>query len=224
MGDVKPRRAYRSARRREQAAATRRAIVEAARALFVARGYAGTTIDAIAAAAGVAPVTVYAAFGSKRGVLDRLIAVSLVGDERPVPLLDRPGPQAVLREPDPRRQVALFAADIAGIMERMSPLFEVLRTAAPAEPEVAALLDRLLRERLRGMRVFVEALARHGPLRAGLSLEDASESAWTLSSPDLHRLVTVRLGWARDRYAAWLATTLAGALLEREAHRSREER
>jgi AcrR family transcriptional regulator len=213
MPDVKPRRAYRSDRRRGQAAATRRAIVAAAHSLFLARGYSGTTIDAIAAAAGVAPVTVYATFGGKRAILDRVIAVSLVGDEEPVPLLARPGPRATLAEPDQRRQVAMFAAGIAEIMERMSPIFEVMRTAAPAEPEVAALLDRLLHQRLQGMRAFVEALARHGPLREGLTVEEASETTWAISSPDLHRLVTLRLGWSRERYAEWLTAVLSGVLL-----------
>jgi AcrR family transcriptional regulator len=210
---VKPRRAYRSAHRQQQATATKHAIVEAARALFTNRGYSGTTIDAIAAAASVAPVTVYASFGSKRAILDRLIAVSLVGDESPVPLLERQGPQAVFHDRDQSHQVAQFAAGIADIMERVSPIFEVMRTAAPAEPEVAELLDRLLRERMVGMRMFVEALARNGPLRGGLSIDTAVETSWAMSSPDLHRLVTVRLGWTRDRYARWLASTLSAALL-----------
>ena len=213
MSDVKPRRVYRSERRRGQAAATRRAIVDAARSLFLVRGYSGTTVDAVAAAAGVAPVTVYAAFGGKRAILDRVIAVSLVGDEDPAPLLERPGPRATLAETDQRRQVALFSAGIAEIMERMSPILEVMRNAAPSEPEVANLLDRLLHERLQGMRAFVEALARNGPLRNGLTVEAASETTWAISSPDLHRLVTVRLGWTRERYAEWLTAALSRILL-----------
>jgi hypothetical protein len=98
-------------------------------------------------------------------------------------------------------------------MARVSPIFEVMRTAAPAEPEVAELLERLLRERMVGMRMVVEALARNAPLRDGCSIEAATETVWALSSPDLHRLVTVHLGWSRDRYARWLASTLSAALL-----------
>ncbi|HEY1293473.1 MAG TPA: TetR family transcriptional regulator [Chloroflexota bacterium] len=212
MARVK-RRAYRSSRRQQQAQATRSAIVEAARGLFLTRGYSGTTIDAIAAAANVAPITVYAAFHGKRGILDRLIATSLVGDDADVPLLEREGPQAVLHDTNQARQVAGFAADIAAIMDRISPIFEVMRNAAPSEPEVAQLLEALLRERLQGMRVFVEALMRNGPLLAGVSIEAATETTWALSSPDLHRLVTTRLGWSAAQYAEWLAGMLSRALL-----------
>lgn len=213
MGEVKLKRAYRSPRRQEQAAGTRLAILAAAGRLFIEHGYAGTTIDAIAAAAEVAAVTVYATFGGKRAILDQLIATSLVGDEKPMPLLETSGPQAVRRESDQRRQVAMFAAGIAEIMERISPIFEVMRNAAAIEPEIAELLDGLLRERISGMRFFVDALMRNGPLRGGVSVEAATETTWALSSPDLHWLVTLRLGWTRDRYRNWLRDTLAAALL-----------
>src|SRR5207302_1576199 len=82
------------------------------------RGYAGTSIEAIAGAAGVAAVTVYSAFGSKRALLARLIGVAVVGDERPVPLLERPGPRRVMATTDQRTQVRLFARDVARVVER----------------------------------------------------------------------------------------------------------
>lgn len=211
--DVKGRRPYRSRRRREQASATRSAILEAAGELFQERGYSGTTIEAIAAAAGVATITVYAAFGSKRALLARLVEVSLVGDEEPVPLLEREGPRAVMREPDQGRQIAMFAEDMGEIMERVGPLFEVMGHASPTEPEIAELLERLLRQRLDGMRVFVRALARNGALRAGLSREAAAQTVWAITSPQLHRLVTQRLGWSRRHYSEWLSKTLSATLL-----------
>src|SRR5215204_3120445 len=98
--EIKPKRRYTSRRRQVQAAETRRQIVEAARQLFAERGYVGTTIEAIAQAAGVAGETVYATFGSKRAILARLVDVSVGGDEQPIPLLERPGPQAVQQERD----------------------------------------------------------------------------------------------------------------------------
>ena len=213
MTKVKGARPYRSERREQQAAATRLAIVEAARRLFVDRGYSGTTVDAIAAEAGVAAVTVYATFGSKRGVLNHLVDVSVGGDERPIRLLDREGPRAVAHETDQRRQVAMFAAGIAEIMARMSPVFEVLRLAAPGDQEIALLLERLHRGRLEGMTFFVNSVAANGPLRKGLTRRVAAETVWALSSPDVHRLLTVRLGWSSDQYMKWLRDTVAAAVL-----------
>lgn len=213
MADVKPARPYRAGRRREQAAATRMAILDAARGLFVERGYTRATIEGIAAAADVAAITVYSAFGSKRALLERLIEVSLAGDEDPRPFLEREGPQAVLREPDQRRQLALFASGIADIMERISPIFTVVRDAAATDPELAARYDGMVRGRLGGMRFLVDALRRNGPLRRGLSVDAAVATVWTVSSPDVHALLTVRLAWSKRRYAAWLRDTLAAALL-----------
>lgn len=213
MGDVKPKRRYHSERRKRQASATRREIVEVARRLFAERGYVGTTMEAIAHEAGVAVMTIYAAFGNKRAILGHLVDISVVGDEEPTPLLEREGPKAVRRERDQRRQIAMFAHDITEIMERVSPVFEVMRTAAPAEPAIAALLDGLLHKRLEGMRFFVDALARNGPLRGKMTRGHAAEIVWALSSPDVHRLLTVKLGWSAKRYEAWLRDMLEAALL-----------
>jgi hypothetical protein len=109
--------------------------------------------------------------------------------------------------------LAMFGRGVAEIMDRMSPLFEVLRNAAPAEPDASEILDNLLAGRLQGMRYVVEAVAGRGPLRPGLSPEAAAETLWALSSPEVHRLLTVRRGWSKKRYGEWLGTTAAGALL-----------
>jgi AcrR family transcriptional regulator len=187
--------------------------VEAAGRLFAERGYVATTMEAIAGEAGVAVQTVYAAFGTKRAILGRLVDVAVVGDERPVPLLEREGPQAVVHERNQRRQIAMFARDITQIMGRVSPVFEVMRAAAPAEPEIAALLGGLLQQRLVGMRYFVDALAANGPLRPGMTRGRAAETVWALSSPEVHRLFTVTRGWSPERYQAWLRDMVEAALL-----------
>ncbi len=132
------------------------------------RGYSGTTIGAIAVEADVAVETIYAAFRNKRTILARLFDVSVVGDDRPVPLLQREEPQQVVHERDQARQLELFAHGIREIMERVSPLFPVLRVAAATEPEIAVLLKELLDKRVEGMRFFVEALTRNSPMRTGL--------------------------------------------------------
>ena len=215
MDEVKPsKRRYDSARRRQQAQETRRQILEAAHRLFLARGYSGTTVEAIAGEAGVAVETVYAAFRNKRTILARLVDVSVVGDDQPVPLLERRGPRDVQQERDQRRQIELFARGIREVMERAGPLFEVMRLAAATEPEIAALLEDLLGKRLEGMRFFVEALTKNGPLRAGFSPSDAADIVWTLTSPEVHRLLTVDRGWSGARYEAWLSDALARLMLE----------
>ena len=210
---VNAKRRYQSERRSQQASATRREIVEAASRLFAEHGYVGTTMEAIAREASVAVQTVYGAFGSKRAILSRLVDVAVVGDEEPVPLLERKGPRQVLHERDQRTQIAMFARGIGQIMERVSPVFEVMRIAAPAEPEIAALLDGLLKKRLQGMRFFVDALAGNSPLRAGVTRGRAAQTVWTLSSPEVHRLVTVTLGWDTKRYEVWLRDMLEATLL-----------
>jgi AcrR family transcriptional regulator len=212
--EVKPeKRRYDATRRQQKARETRRQILEAARRLFLARGYGGTTIDAIAAEAGVAVETIYAAFRNKRTILARLVDVAVAGDDEPVPLLERQGPQEVRQEGDQGRQIELFARGIAEIMGRVGPLFEVMRVAAATEPETATLLEDLLGKRLVGMRFFVDALMQNGPLRAGLDPDEATDTVWTLTSAEVHRLLTQDRGWSAERYVGWLAGSLRSLLL-----------
>ena len=220
--EVKPqKRRYNSARRQQQARETRHQILEAARRLFLQRGYGSTTIEAIAAATGVSVETVYAAFRNKRTILARLFDVSVVGDDQPIPLLERQGPQEVQQEQDQRQQIQLFAEGIREIMGRAGPLFEVMRLAAATEPEIAMLLEDLLGKRHQGMRFFVEALTRNGPLRAGLTVSEAVDVVWTLTSPEVHRLLTVDRGWSADRYESWLVDSLVVLLLPETRARSK---
>jgi AcrR family transcriptional regulator len=209
----KPKRRYDSTKRQAQARETRRQIVAAARHLFVEYGYTGATIEAIAQAAGVAPETIFATFGSKRAILAELINVSVGGDDRPLPLLQRSGPQAVLQETDPARQVQLFAEDISTILERVAPVFEIMRAAAKTEPDIADLLKNLLAERLRNLTVVAQRLAAHAALRAELTVEQAAEIIWTITSPEVFNLLTIDRKWSRERYVQWLSETLIRLLL-----------
>lgn len=212
MADVKRRR-YRSPRRQEQAEATRRGIVEAATRLLMTQGYAGTTMDAIAREADVATVTVYSVFSTKPKVVEAAIQAAVSGPGAPTPVLEQPGPRAVLGDRDQRRQLKGFAAGIGGIMQRVAPLFEAMRTGADADPAIASLRRNLLAQRLGGMRAVAGAVMRNGPLRNGMSLESAAETIWALSSPELHQLLTLQLGWDEARYVAWLDEVLGAALL-----------
>ncbi len=209
----KPRRGYHSTRRQAQAQETRRQILGAAQALFFENGFNATTIEAIARQAGVAAETVFAVFGSKRAILSQLIGRAVGGDEQAIPLLQRPGPQNILHEADPVLLLQRFAQDIASILERVAPFFELLRGAARAEPEAADLLNKLLAERLENMTILAHYLAARHPLRTGLSEAEAAETIWTLTSPEVYRLLTVDRAWPRERYIDWLGTSLARLLL-----------
>jgi AcrR family transcriptional regulator len=212
-------RRYSSTRRQAQASETRRQIVAAAGKLFAELGYTGTTIDDIAREAGIAVQTVYAHFGSKRAILTRLVEVSVGGDEAPVPILERPEPQAVRHEPDQQRQLRLFAHGIGEIMARMSPIFEIMRTAAKTEPEIAELLQQLLEERLQNLTRFAGWVAANGSLRGDLNVAAAGETIWLLTSAEVYRLLTVDRGWTREQYAQWLGATLVTLLLPPQAAR-----
>ncbi len=209
----KPKRRYNSTRRRAQARETRRQITEAARKLFTERGYTGATIEAVAQEAGVAPETIYAVFGNKRAILAHLIDISVGGDDKPILLLQRPGPQAVFQERDPRQQLYLFAQDISAILERVAPIFEIMRFAAKTEPDIADLLQNILRERLHNMESLVQHLSEQGPLEEGVVDLQAAETIWTLTSPEVFRLLTVDRAWSREQYIQWLADTLTRLLL-----------
>ena len=156
---------------------------------------------------------VYASFGSKRAILSKLVEISVGGDERPIPLLDPPGPQAVRREPAQPHQIQMFASQIAEIMTRVAPLFAVMNAAAKTEPEIAELLDRLLAERLGGLTYFISALSEHGGLRDGLDASTAAETVWALTSAEVFNLLTIERSWSRERYATWLEDSLTRLLL-----------
>ena len=188
-------------------------MLDAAQRVFAERGYASATIEAIASEAGVAVDTVYAGFGSKRGLLSALMDARVGGDDEPVDLLERSGPQAVRREPDQRRQVQAFAKDITSIIERARPVDDIMRGAAAVDSEIAALRARIQEQRFQNMLKFVSWIEANGPLGGGMSREPAAAIVWSLTSPEMHRLLRVDRGWTVERYTGWLADTLTLTLL-----------
>lgn len=212
---VKPSRRYQSPHRREQAAQTRRAIVAAASRLFLERGYAATTMAAIAAEAGVVVETVYRAFDGKaalfRAVVEAALAGGLEGAERPVE--ERPAIAAVIAEPDPTRQVELYAATQPGIHRRAGPLLRALRDARGLDPELARIWDEMEAWRRDGQGRFAEMLTSRGALRRGLSTASAGDIVWTLCSLAVHDLLVQERSWSSRRYGEWIASALKRELL-----------
>ena len=167
---VKSKRSYDSTRRRQQASATRRDILEAAQRLFEQHGYAGTTMAAVAAEAGVALKTVYLAFETKSGLLRAVWHLLLRGDEDDVPVGERRWYQDVIEEPDPERQLRLVAQNSRMIKERAGTLLGVIRNAASADPDIKALWSRIQSDFYDNQRSIVKALQAHDGLRPGLDV------------------------------------------------------
>lgn len=191
----------------------RRAVVEAARTLFVERGYGATTIEALSERSDVPPATVYRLFSSKVGILKAVLDVSIAGDDADVAVLDRPEVAAAFAEPDPDRLLARFAHVNVAINERSGPVHQILTSAAGSEPEAAALLDDYARQRQQGQGRIAGALARSGALRAGMTERDAADLIHVFMSPEIYRLCVADRGWSHERYEQWLHRTLVHELL-----------
>jgi AcrR family transcriptional regulator len=207
---VKPRRRYDSSRRQAQAQNTRLRILEAAYALFTERGFAGTTIAAIAAAADVAEETIYATFKTKVAILDAALQRAVVGADAGA-FLDQPGPAAVKAAKSQRAQVEIFAQDMAARMARVAPLIAVLQDAAKTEPDLASFYDQIHANRLKGLSRFVDALRANGALAVERAV--ANQTVWALASPELYTLLMRGLGWDAAAYAGWLRGMILAALV-----------
>ena len=177
----------------------RRAVVEAARTLFVDRGYGATTIEAVSDRSDVPPATVYRLFSSKLGILKALLDVSITGDDQALPLLDRPEVAALFAEPDPERLLAGFARINVGINERSGQIYQILASAACSEPEAADLLGQYTQQRQQGQGQIARALARAGALRADRRESDAADIIHVFMSPEVYRLFVTDRGWSRAR-------------------------
>lgn len=210
--DVK--RVYRSGLRSAQAADTRRSIVGAAARSFVEIGYGATTIDSIAAAAGVSRKTVFSAVGGKLELLKLALDWAVAGDDAPVAVADRPAVRDLLADDDPVALLTAWAHVLVEIDVRLADLFGVLEVAADADADARQLLDESQRDRLAGARAVVQRLGHLGALTEGLSRARAVDVAWFATDPCLFdRFVRVR-GWSVKSFEEWLARLLVAQLLE----------
>jgi AcrR family transcriptional regulator len=213
VASVKSRRPYRSRLRAEQAAQTRLRILEASGDLFAERGYGATTIDAVAARAGVAVDTVYAIFGTKKGLLSALIDLRVTGSSEGSDVLAVEGPRALRNVSNQRQMLAGFAADIVPRIERVRPIDDVMQSAGAIDPDIADLRARMQENRFSKLKTFIEWLASNGALRRDIDVDEATTIAWTLTSPEVNRLLRDARGWSSQRYQEWLSATLVRVLL-----------
>src|SRR3954467_9013039 len=180
------RRAYHSTLREDQARATRRAVVSAARELFVDIGWSRTTIDAVAARAGVSRKTVFTSVGGKAALLKLALDWALVGDDEPVPMSERQVISEIERLTDHRALVAPRAQCVADLEVRAAPLADVLLVAADADPDAAVVHAESERNRLGGATGFVAHLAAIDGLRPGLTTERAVAATLVLMDPAVY--------------------------------------
>jgi len=191
----------------------RAAVVDAARTLFLERGYGATTIEAISALSDVPPATVYRLFSSKRGILKALLDVSIVGDDQAVPLAQRPHVRSLLADPDPAELLAGFVGVTAQVNSRAASIYRILVSAASSDPDAAVLLDELTRQRHEGQGRIARSLARAGALRPELRERDAADVIHALMSPEVYGLLVIDRGWPSERYERWLTAILTEQLL-----------
>jgi AcrR family transcriptional regulator len=209
------RRPYDSPRRRAQAARTRRDIIDAARTLFEANGYAGTTLAAVASQAEVVVETIYRSFDGKAGLLEEVIQAAVAGgaDRAELPVTERPAIRAVIEEPDARKKIALHSATQPGIHARSGPLLRALREAAAADESLHQVHERLEEQRLNGMYQYAQDLVETGQTRKGLSQDEIRDVLWTITSIEVHDRLVIQRRWSAEKYVEWLTDTIVRLLL-----------
>jgi AcrR family transcriptional regulator len=208
-GPVKRR--YDATGRRQAAARTRAAILDAARELFSERGYAATPMTAIADRAGVALDTVYASVGRKPELARLLIETAISGADEAIPAEERDYVQAIRGAPDAGAKIASYAKAVATMAPRLALVLGIIQQAAQAEPELARLWNQIAERRAANMRLFVADLASVHPLR--LDRDEAADIVWATNAAELYQLLVSQRGWSPDRYERFLADTWARLLL-----------
>ena len=208
------RRRYHSPVRAESARRTRQAIVAAAGALFVERGYTAASLREVAQIAGVARPTVAAAFGSKPALLRQVVDQALAGDDEPVPVAERPWFAPVWQATHPRAVLTAYAGVCTLIGRRAARIFEVVHRAAGEATEIAELWATLTRNRRAGAEMVVRRAAETGPLRTGLAVHEAVDSLWILNDPAHYATLVLERHWSESDHQRWLGNQMCAALLD----------
>lgn len=211
-------RRYRSAVRTDQAAATRATVLDAARELFLSRGYAGTTVAMIANRAGVAADTIYATVGRKPVVLRELIETAISGSDAAIPAEQRDYVSAIRTAPTAAEKIGIYATALTAIQRRLAPIFLALRTAAATDQGCADLWAIISERRAANMRLFAADLRATGSLRKDLSDADVADIVWSMNSAEYWVLLVSERGWTPERFRTWLTDAWTRLLLTDGEH------
>ncbi len=211
MPRVKAARRYDSRGRLERARRVRQAILDVARREFAKRGYAATTVAAVARKAGVSVETVYKGFGGKPGLVRALYERGLQGlGPTPAPLRSD---EMSARVDDPREIARAWGTLASEVSPLVSPLLLLAREAAASDAELAALVEDDNEQRLERMRHNAQVLADRGFLREDVTAAQAADVMWTLTAPEFYELLVVRRCWTPVRYGEFVAATMIATLL-----------
>ncbi len=208
---VKKLRTYDSSRRQAQARETRRAVLDAARALFIEQGYGRTTIADVARSAGVSVETVYSAFGNKATLLHRAWDVTIGGDDEEITYHERPEINVLRAEPDLARRLTMQAAVFTQTARRIVPFLLAMQGAAASEPAAAEMLAEIGRQRLEGLSVMAREAAATGQL--AVSEQDCRDIMWASTDGVLWQRLVNERGWSDERFQTWLGQMWISALV-----------
>jgi AcrR family transcriptional regulator len=214
MNRIPTKRTYDSSARQKAAQATRQSIINAARLLFLEKGYAAATMPAIARAAGIALDTVYATVGKKPSLFRLLVEAAISGSDRELPAEERDYVHAIRAETDAARKLQIYAGALRNIQSRLAPLFQVLQGAAPLDPGLGALWQGISQRRAKNMRLLAKDLAATGRLRKDLSVAKAADIIWSMNSPEFYLLLVEQRGWSPEEFEHWLGNAWIRLLLE----------
>ncbi|NMN99071.1 TetR/AcrR family transcriptional regulator [Antrihabitans stalactiti] len=210
MSEVK--RSYDASRRREQAAARRHAVVEAALDLFEHNGFRSTSIAAIARHAGVSAESIYKVFGTKATLAKAVFDFVIAGDHEDATIADRPSAAAVAVEPDVRRKIEIYVQGLARRQQRSAKVQILIRDGRLIDDALDVVWCQLLHERLTGMTMLGRHLLDTGQLRVGIELDEVRDVLWTYVAVELYELLVLDRGWSLERYADWIAHAITTAL------------
>ncbi|MFC9659680.1 TetR/AcrR family transcriptional regulator [Nocardia sp. NPDC127606] len=206
-------RRYNAPRRAAQAADTRHAILAAARALFVARGYAATTVAEIATHAGVSVDTVYASIGRKPVLLRELVETALSGTDHAIPARQREYVRAIREANGAEDKIAIYADALVAIQQRLAPIFLALREAATTDASCARVWAEISERRAVNMREFAADLRSTGQLRDDLSDDEVADVIWSMNATEYWVLLVGERDWTAERFRDWLADAWIRLLL-----------
>jgi AcrR family transcriptional regulator len=215
MKDPAGKRQYHSPRRQEGAERTRQAILASARRLFAAQGYTATSLPAIAREARVSTPTVTAVFRTKAALLEALINEVLGPDSATASVEERPAQRYILGLPDAASQIRALAAGARGVHERGADVYHIVRGAAAADEDFAAVMHRRQSQLWADMRSVADEMARRGELAPHVTTDRAADIFWALCGPETYRLFVIDRGWLSGEYERWLVETLMYTVLGR---------
>jgi AcrR family transcriptional regulator len=207
-------RRYDTGKRRAGAAETRANIVDAARALFLERGFIATTMAAVAEKAGVSLDTVYASVGPKPALFRLMIELAISGQNVPISAEERGYVQAIRAAGDPADKIRIYAHAVTEIQSRLAPLFRVLQEGARSEPGLAALWSEISQRRAENMRLFVaDVITGAHALPDQLTIDEAADLVWATNGPEFYLLLVEERGWPLHQFELRLTQIWSRLLL-----------